>query len=55
MSSVDIFSMQEISNLPLSVESYITFNEEKYYIVFMPIQMIILIILLILSKTKFFN
>lgn len=34
VSNVDISSMQRISNLPLSVESYITFNEEKYHIIF---------------------
>lgn len=45
--------MQGISNLPLSVEFYITFNEEKYYIVFMPIQMIILIILIFFQKSNF--
>lgn len=53
MSSVDIFPMQGISNLPLSIESYIIFNEEKYYIVFMPIQMIILIILIFFQKSNF--
>lgn len=47
--------MQGISNLPLSVEFYITFNEEKYYIVFMRYPNDNIDYFNLLSKIKFFN